>query len=72
MHEFPFEKETDDIIKIKEEEKKEIKVDNENINNNGDETKVNEVIIKNDDNEDKNVINKLEENNKDVIEEDII
>ena len=73
LHEFPFEKEPNDSIKINEEEKKEIKVDNgNNNNNNGDETKVNEVIIKNDDNEDKNVINKLEENNKNVIEVDII
>ena len=73
LHEFPFEKEPNDSINIKKEEKQEIKVDNgNNNNNNGDETKVNEVIIKNDDNEDKNVINKLEENNKDVIEDDII
>ena len=72
LHEFPFEKDPNDTIKIKEEEKEEIKSDNENNKNNGDKAKTNEVIIKNDDIQDKNVINKLEENNKDVIEEDII
>ena len=74
LHEFPYEKDPNESIKIKEEEKEEIKSDDENNNNNnnGDEGKVNEVIIKNDDIQDKNVINKLDENNKDVIEEDII
>ena len=72
LHEFPYEKDPNESIKIKEEEKEEIKSDNENNKNNGDKAKTNEVIIKNDDIQDKNVINKLEENNKDVIEEDII
>ena len=72
LHKFPYEKDPNESIKIKEEEKEEIKVENESNKNNGDETKVNEVIIKNDDIQDKNVINKLDENNKDVIEEDII
>ena len=72
LHEFPLEKDPNESIKIKEEEKEEIKDDNENNNTNGDEGKANEVIIKNDDIQDKNVMNKLEENNKDVIEEDII
>ena len=72
LHEFPYEKDPNESIKIKEEEKEEIKSDNENNKNNGDKAKTNEVIIKNDDIQDKNVINKLDENNKDVIEEDII